>query len=120
MMSKRIFSADQHFQPTGHGEPIRSVVTQTADAAVIAWCVSPGQSLLAHVHPQGQDTWLVLSGSGMYVMDQEGGAASTRRISAGDIAVAPTGSVHGVTNDGHELLKIIAVVSPADAGFAPV
>ena len=120
MTQQRIFSAAQYFQPTAIGEPIRSVVTQTADAAVVAWCVSPGQSLSAHVHPNGQDTWTVVSGSGIYVMDNTGSPASTRRITAGDIAVAPTGSVHGVTNDGSEPLHIIAVVSPAEAGFGLV
>ena len=120
MTPKRIFSAAQHFQPTASGEPIRSVVSQTVDAAVVAWHVSPGQTISAHVHPHGQDTWTVISGSGIYVLDSEGKPASTLRIQTGDIVVAPVGCVHGVTNDGNEPLRIIAVVSPAESGFTLV
>ena len=120
MTSKRIFTGAQHFQPTASGEPIRSVVTQTADAAIVAWHVSAGQTISAHVHPHGQDTWMVISGSGIYVLDSNGSAVSTRRIEAGDIAVAPTGCIHGVTNDGSVPLRIISVVSPAEAGYSLV
>ena len=117
MTQQRIFSSAQHFQPTASGEPFRSVIVQTADAAVVAWHVSPGQTISAHVHPNGQDTWTVISGSGMYILNSPGIPGSTQRIQAGDIAVAPAGSVHGVTNNTSEPLRIIAVVSPAESGF---
>jgi quercetin dioxygenase-like cupin family protein len=90
------------------------VVVQTPDAVVVAWLVLPGQRIAAHVHPQGQDTWTVLSGSGRYQTSAEG---ESRSIGPGDVAVAYTGCVHGVHNTGGEALRFISVVSPAEAGY---
>ncbi len=114
-MTRRFKSAD-FFQPAD-GEPIRSVVTESVNATVVAWYVKPGQSILPHIHPSGQDTWTILSGVGDYYLDQTG---TTMAIAAGDIVVAPTGCVHGVTNRGDEPFVFISVVSPAEAGYEPI
>ena len=116
MQDQRIFQSDRFLIPAA-GEPVRTVVTQSAEAVVVAWHVAPGQAIRAHVHPSGQDTWTVLSGSGRYVVAADG---STRPIVAGDVAVAPVGAVHGVLNDGAQDLTIISVVTPAEAGYQPV
>ena len=116
MSQPRIFRSAEHFQPSP-GEPIRSVVTESADAVVVAWHVAPGQRVASHVHPHGQDTWTILAGTGAYVTDVAG---ATRRLGAGDVAVARKGDVHGVLNDGAEPLRFISVVCPADAGYALV
>lgn len=113
MTSQRIFHSSDFLQPAD-GEPIRSVVTETPDATVIAWHVKPGQRIAAHFHPHGQDTWTVLTGEGEYQLDAEG---TLRPISAGDIVVALPGSVHGVYNNGAQPLVFISVVSPAQAGY---
>ncbi len=109
----RIFHSTD-FLRASHGEPTRSVVTESPDAAIVAWHVEPGQRIAAHVHPDGQDTWTVLSGEGDYQTDAAG---STQRIAAGDVVVAPRGAVHGVVNRGAHPLVFIAVVSPALSGF---
>ena len=115
MAVTRIFNSAEFMQPTeGNGEPIRSVITQSAEAVVVAWHVNPGQRIAAHVHPHGQDTWTVLSGSGEYQLEH-GGRSQT--ISPGCVVVAPTGCVHGVFNRGREPLVFISVVSPAEAGY---
>jgi quercetin dioxygenase-like cupin family protein len=115
MAPTRIFNSAEFMQPTeGEGEPIRSVITQSAEAVVVAWHVNPGQRIAAHVHPRGQDTWTVLSGSGQYQLEQDG---KSKTISPGCVVVAHTGSVHGVFNSGHEPLVFISVVSPAEAGY---
>lgn len=116
MTSHRIFHSAEHFQPAD-GEPIRAVITESPDAVVVAWHVRPGQTIAAHVHPQGQDTWTILSGRGRYRVDADG---RTEIICAGDVVVAPTGKVHGVHNDSDEPLVFISVVSPADAGYHPL
>jgi quercetin dioxygenase-like cupin family protein len=113
MSNERVFSVKQ-FQQATQGEPIRSVITESADCAVVAWLVLPGQSLSPHVHPHGQDTWTVLSGHGLYQHDQDG---STKPISPGDVIVAHRNQVHGVYNHGKAPLEIVSVVSPALAGF---
>lgn len=98
-------------------EPIRAVVVESSQAVVVAWLVLPGQRIAAHVHPAGQDTWTILAGRGQYQTDADGGS---RPIAAGDVAVAYTGCVHGVYNDGPEPLRFISVVSPANAGYEPL
>lgn len=113
MNMNRIFNSSQFFQPT-EGEPIRSVVTESPDAVVVAWYIHPGQEIPAHIHPHGQDTWTILSGKGEYYLDRSG---LTTSICVGDIVIAPTGSVHGVFNNGDEPLVFISIVSPATAGY---
>ena len=113
MKSNRIFKSAE-FMKSSDGDPIRSVVVESKDAVIVAWCVNPGQRIAAHVHPAGQDTWTVLSGCGEYQLEASGEA---RMIVAGDVVVAYTGCVHGVYNSGAEPLRFISVVSPADAGY---
>lgn len=116
MSTTRIFDSSAFMQPTD-GEPIRSVITQSAHATVVAWHIRPGQRIAAHVHPHGQDTWTILSGSGEYQLDTDG---ASRGISSGDVVVAHTGEVHGVVNTGSEPLVFISVVAPLEAGFEPL
>ena len=113
MNNPRIFNSANFFQPTD-GEPIRSVVTESENAVVVAWYIQPGQEIPAHIHPQGQDTWTILAGKGEYYLDRSG---TTQLIETGDVVIAPTGSVHGVFNHGDEVLMFISIVSPADAGY---
>jgi quercetin dioxygenase-like cupin family protein len=116
MSNERIYAIDG-FQQPADGEPIRSVITESLDAAVIAWYVKPGQSIHPHRHPDGQDTWVILSGRGHYQYNQEG---DTKLIRSGDVVVARRGDVHGVFNDGTEPLEFISVVSPGSAGYEPL
>lgn len=113
MPHQRVFQVASHLQPND-GEPIRSVVHETKDAAIVAWTVKPGQRISSHVHPSGQDTWTVIAGEGEYQIDASGKAV---RIAAGDVAVAPAGAVHGVLNTGSQPLVFVSVVSPAASGF---
>lgn len=78
-MSGRVFHVAAYLHPND-GEPIRSVVHETADAAIIAWTVKPGQHISPHIHPSGQDTWTVIAGVGEYQIDASG---ATVRIPAG-------------------------------------
>jgi quercetin dioxygenase-like cupin family protein len=117
MNRDRVFASADFFRPTAEGEPIRSVVTESADAVVVAWCVLPGQRIAAHVHPHGQDTWTILSGEGEYQLHADG---TSRPVRTGHVVVAPTGSVHGVLNTGNGPLLFISVVSPAEAGYQPL
>lgn len=112
-MQQRVFDSRDFFV-SAPGEPLRTVVTESADAVVVAWHVEPGQRIAAHVHPQGQDTWTILEGEGDYFLDNAGAA---RRVGPGDIAVARRGQVHGVFNSGTRVLRFVSVVCPANAGY---
>jgi quercetin dioxygenase-like cupin family protein len=112
-MRERIFKS-YDFQESNIGEPIRSVITESKESAVIAWHVNPGQRISAHLHPCGQDTWIIQSGMGEYQLDKAG---ATKRIKAGDVVIAHLGEAHGVLNTGNEPLIFISVVSPAQSGY---
>jgi len=112
-MTERIFKHSDFLRPA-ELEPIRSEITSSKDASISAWIVKPGQTLALHIHPNGQDTWIVLSGSGHYVLDAQG---SKRMIQAGDVVVAQAGEMHGVINSGNEPLTFVSVLSPPDAGL---
>jgi len=61
----RLFSVSDFIHPSD-GEPVRSVVLETEESVIVVWYVRPGQEIATHVHPHGQDTWTVLSGSANY------------------------------------------------------
>jgi quercetin dioxygenase-like cupin family protein len=113
MNATRIFNSSKFFQ-SNDTAPIRVVVAESPDATIVAWQVEPKQEIPAHIHPYGQDTWTILSGTGEYYLDRD----NTRQsICAGDIVIAPSGCVHGVFNHGEEPLVFISVVSPSTAGY---
>jgi quercetin dioxygenase-like cupin family protein len=121
MTITRIFHSAQFFQPTD-GEPIRSVISTSSEATIVAWYIQPQQEIAAHQHPHGQDTWTILAGKGEYYLNAGASPSNnnlglTQSISMGDVVIAPTGAVHGVFNHGDEPLIFISVVSPADAGY---
>lgn len=113
MNLSRHFKVAGFLQPAD-GEPIRSVITESADAVVVAWYVKPSQRLSPHRHPHGQDVWPILAGGGDHQLTAE---EITRPITTGDVIVAHRGELHGVYNNGHEPLIFVSVVSPAAAGF---
>lgn len=109
----RIFASLDHFKPSDD-EPVRSIVTASSDAVIVAWYVKPGQSIKPHRHPNGQDTWTILSGEGDYILNEHGSEAKVR---AGDVVVAHTNEVHGLHNRSADPIYFISVVSPAEAGY---
>lgn len=113
MPANRIFPSQSFFVPSDN-EPIRSVVTTSADCVVIAWYVKPGQSIKPHRHPAGQDTWTILAGEGEYVFNEAG---ETTKVKAGDVVVAHTNEVHGLHNTGANPVYFISVVAPTEAGY---
>jgi quercetin dioxygenase-like cupin family protein len=111
--ASRIFPIAKFIRPSD-AEPIRSPVLATEESAVIVWHLSPGQAIAAHVHPNGQDTWTVISGAAEYY--EGGGVAAS--LKAGDIVVAKPGQVHGARNSGSESFIFVSVVAPGNAGYA--
>lgn len=111
--TSRIFSVAECIRPS-EGQPIRSVVLETEESVIIVWHVRPGQEVAAHVHPNGQDTWTVISGTAGYYL----GDGVVTHLKAGEIAVAKTGQVHGAFNSGPEPFVFVSVVAPRNAGYA--
>ncbi len=116
MNSQRVYKSSEHMQPSD-GEPVRSVVLETEHSVIVAWHVAPGQRIAAHTHPQGQDTWTILSGHGQYQTDEQGEFVN---VVPGDVVVARQGEVHGVLCTSPEPLMFISVVAPLEAGYVPL
>jgi quercetin dioxygenase-like cupin family protein len=116
MSQRRVYQSNDHMQ-VSEGDPIRSVVVESEHAFIVAWHVEPGQTIAAHTHPEGQDTWTILSGQGQYQIDEAG---NTVAVSAGDVVVAMRGQVHGVVCTSPEPLRFISVVAPLEAGYVPL
>lgn len=114
MDSQRVYKSSEHMQPSD-GDPVRSVVLESEHSVIVAWHVAPGQRIAAHTHPQGQDTWTILSGYGQYQTDEQGGFVN---VVPGDVVVARKGEVHGVLCTSPEPLRFISVVAPLEAGYA--
>lgn len=116
MSETRVFEIAA-FQLPSAGEPLRTVISETPDATVVSWFVLPGQRIAAHIHPQGQDSWTLLSGGGDYQTDAAGSCVP---IAAGQVVVARRGQVHGVVNTGAVPLAFVSVVCPGEAGYEPL
>lgn len=109
----RLFPVADFIQPSDD-LPIRSVVLETEEAIIVVWYVNPGQEIATHVHPHGQDTWTVLSGTADYFQ----GDGVVSRIKANDITVAKPNQVHGAKTVGNSPFIFVSVVAPGGAGYA--
>ncbi|HEV8020110.1 MAG TPA: cupin domain-containing protein [Candidatus Lustribacter sp.] len=67
--------------------------------------ISPGEAQTVHMHPETSHAWFVVSGSGLVTMED----GRQERIEAGQFAVHPRNSVHGLLNDRDENLTYIAL-----------
>jgi quercetin dioxygenase-like cupin family protein len=68
--------------------------------------VDPGDSLLAHRHPDQDEQHVVLRGAGRLTLDGE-----VRDYAPGDVAVIPRGHEHAVMA-GSDGIVLLATVSP--------
>jgi quercetin dioxygenase-like cupin family protein len=116
MSSQRIYKSSDYMRVSDR-EPIRSVVAESDHSVIVAWHVEPGQKIAPHTHPNGQDTWTILSGHGQYQIDEQG---TTVAVIPGDVVVARQGQVHGVLCTSNEPLRFISVVAPLEAGYVPL
>lgn len=72
--------------------------------------LAPGQSQPLHDHADQDKFYLVMAGSGRFTVGEE-----TQTCGPGELILAPAGLIHGVKNDGDELLSFITVIAPAPA-----
>lgn len=116
MSNQRVYKSSEYMQ-VSDGEPIRSVVVESEHSVIVAWHVKPGQKIAPHTHPDGQDTWTILSGQGQYQIDENGTSIA---VVPGDVVVAKKDQVHGVLCTGSEPLRFVSVVAPLEAGYVPL
>lgn len=103
---QRIFDAEQLVRFSDE----KAIVTEIAItplSSIAVWGVRPGQEVPAHLHPDGQDTWIILRGSLTYYL----GNGQRRTISAGQIDIAGPNQIHGAANLGQEDAVFLSIYS---------
>jgi mannose-6-phosphate isomerase-like protein (cupin superfamily) len=83
--------------------PGRMYVGDEFRAVVIT--LSPGQAQTVHMHPETTHAWFIVSGGGEVTMED----GRKESIEAGQFAVHPRNTVHGLRNDRDENLTYIAL-----------
>jgi quercetin dioxygenase-like cupin family protein len=63
-------------------------ISITEHSSIAVWGVRPGQEVPAHIHPDGQDTWVMLRGALSYYL----GDGQRATIRAGQVDVAEPSS----------------------------
>ena len=71
------------------------------------YCFEPGQSQAPHSHEGSDKVYFVIQGRGLFrVADEE------RELGKDEIAIAPSGQRHGVTNPGPDRLVLLVFMAP--------
>lgn len=68
----------------------------------------PGQEHALHAHAGQDKVYLVIEGSGVFLL-----AGNELPMTAGDLLVAPENVAHGVRNTGPARLLVLAMLAPA-------
>ena len=71
----------------------------------------PGQEHALHAHAGQDKVYLVLDGTGLFLLE-----GRELPMAAGDLLAAPDGVPHGVRNTGTGRLLVMAILAPAPRG----
>jgi quercetin dioxygenase-like cupin family protein len=71
------------------------------------YCLEPGQEQKAHAHAGSDKLYAVLEGAVEVTVGSE-----TRELSAGEIALCPAGSLHGVVNRSGARASLLVFMAP--------
>ncbi|MFL9458369.1 cupin domain-containing protein [Tolypothrix bouteillei VB521301_2] len=98
--------------------PEKATVTEiviTPHSSIAVWGVRPGQEVPAHIHPDGQDTWIVIRGELTYYL----GNGQKKIISSGQIDIAEPLQVHGAVNEGTQDVVFLSIYSAPSLKVVP-
>ncbi len=97
---------------SSHGEVVYELVGHAAGGSIrhsIAHIeLPPGRASLKHYHPEAEESYTILSGTGRLEVNGE-----AVPLGPGQCAVIPAGMTHQIFNDGPETLHFLAVCVPA-------
>jgi quercetin dioxygenase-like cupin family protein len=111
-MYERIFD----LQAYAHFSDNRAKVTEVAvtdNSSIAVWAVQPGQKVEVHLHPGGQDTWVMLKGTLTYYL----GNGQRQTLSVGQCALADQSQIHGAVNEGKEDAVFVSIYSAPKIGY---
>lgn len=80
---------------------------ETADLFCDVYGLEPGQGQKPHTHSDATKFYYVLQGQGEFRVGDV-----TRKLSAGELAYAEPGEVHGVMNTSTERLVLLVAMAP--------
>jgi mannose-6-phosphate isomerase-like protein (cupin superfamily) len=86
---------------------VKVALATAGRAQVDLYCLEPGQAQAPHAHSDQDKVYVVLEGRGRFLV---GGREEI--LEAGEAALAPAGTPHGVSNPGPARLLTLVVVSP--------
>jgi mannose-6-phosphate isomerase-like protein (cupin superfamily) len=107
MTHPSVIRPDEHavYSPAKMG---KSTLFTSRNVLVGLNAFEPGQEHALHSHPGQDKVYVVVHGSGLFLLQ-----GRELPMTAGDVLVAPDGVPHGVRNSGNERLLVLAVLAPA-------
>jgi quercetin dioxygenase-like cupin family protein len=93
------------FSPAKMG---KSTIFESARILVGLNAFEPGQEHALHAHAGQDKVYLVIEGTGVFLL-----AGDELPMTAGDLLIAPENVAHGVRNTGPTRLLVLAVLAPA-------
>jgi quercetin dioxygenase-like cupin family protein len=75
--------------------------------------IQPGMKKNRHAHPNSDSIIYILEGEGEYFIDEK----DSRKVKAGDLCIAPAGSLHGVWNTGKVAVRYLCTEGPTPVEF---
>lgn len=86
----------------------KATLFQSARLLVGVNAFEPGQEHRLHAHAGLDKVYLVLAGSGLFLLE-----GREDEMTEGAMLVAPAGVPHGIRNTGGERLLVLAVLAPS-------
>jgi mannose-6-phosphate isomerase-like protein (cupin superfamily) len=106
MTHPSVIRPDEHavYSPAKMG---KSTLFESRNVLVGLNALEPGQEHALHAHAGQDKVYVVIRGSGLFLLE-----GRELPMSAGDLLVAADGVPHGVRNTGSERLLVLAVLAP--------
>jgi len=111
-MNERIFSLESQVCFSDESATVTEIIN-TENSSIAVWGVKPGQIVQPHLHPDGQDTWLMLRGTLTYYL----GNGASQSLNTGEIAVADKNQIHGAVNNSNEDAVFVSIYSAPQIGY---
>ena len=98
-------------QRGGDGEIIKNGLLDKANAGSLFSAMSvltlpPGSSIGVHVHPDDEEAYVIISGTGVYTSEE-----GEHPMGPGDIALCFQGEKHGIANTGKTDLIMAGIIA---------
>ena len=91
----------------------KTVFYTTESTSGSVWVVKPGQEVVAHEHPAGDDFWVCVQGTGVFYP----AVGEEMPVERGDLIITGKGTCHGLRNTGTEDFIFVSVVAPVPPGY---